>query len=126
MQLVNQKVIDDTFGLCFGYPDGGKMLLGDVKLVDADKMQYIALKRPKNQVGKIMTKDLEQIIKHRFYISSLNEVLNSSLKGHLYTVTLESIKIAGEKLEIPSVRYLFLDLNMLMVIENCYQAMFIY
>ena len=46
---MNQKVIDDTFGLCFGYPDGGKMLIGDVKLVDADKMQYTAL-HPGQQV----------------------------------------------------------------------------
>ena len=43
LQLVNQKVIANTFGLCFGYPNGGKMLLGDVRLEDADKMQYTSL-----------------------------------------------------------------------------------
>ncbi|GAX76326.1 hypothetical protein CEUSTIGMA_g3772.t1 [Chlamydomonas eustigma] len=42
-QLVEQKVIDDTFGLCFGYPQGGTMLLGDVRLKDHDKMQYTNL-----------------------------------------------------------------------------------
>lgn len=27
-QLLEQKVIDDSFSLCFGYPDGGVMILG--------------------------------------------------------------------------------------------------
>ncbi len=28
LQLVEQNVIADTFGLCFGYPGGGPMVLG--------------------------------------------------------------------------------------------------
>uniref|UniRef100_A0A7S0RJ26 Peptidase A1 domain-containing protein n=1 Tax=Chlamydomonas leiostraca TaxID=1034604 RepID=A0A7S0RJ26_9CHLO len=42
-QLVEQKVIDDTFALCFGYPDGGAMFLGDVPFADHDKMVYTPL-----------------------------------------------------------------------------------
>ncbi len=30
-QLVEQKVIANTFGLCFGYPDGGMMVLGKAR-----------------------------------------------------------------------------------------------
>ena len=29
MQLVRQSVIENTFGLCFGFPRGGVMLLGE-------------------------------------------------------------------------------------------------
>lgn len=29
-QLVAQKVIADTFGLCFAYPTGGSMVLGEI------------------------------------------------------------------------------------------------
>jgi len=43
-QLVEQKVIDDTFGLCFGHPSGGTMLLGDVPVEYAERMVYTPLK----------------------------------------------------------------------------------
>lgn len=29
VQLVEQQIIDNTFSLCFGYPDAGTMLLGE-------------------------------------------------------------------------------------------------
>ncbi|KAJ9521793.1 hypothetical protein QJQ45_024661 [Haematococcus lacustris] len=43
-QLVQRNVIADTFSLCFGYPHGGTMLLGDVSLTRASEMVWTPLK----------------------------------------------------------------------------------
>jgi hypothetical protein len=42
-QLVQQKVIEDVFSLCFGFPMGGTMMLGDVTIPEDIKMQYTPL-----------------------------------------------------------------------------------
>ncbi|KAG1666106.1 hypothetical protein FOA52_010896 [Chlamydomonas sp. UWO 241] len=43
-QLVAQNVTADTFGLCFGFPQGGNMLLGDAPVANLDKMKFTPLK----------------------------------------------------------------------------------
>ncbi|KAF5836020.1 aspartic peptidase domain-containing protein [Dunaliella salina] len=42
-QLLNMGAIADSFALCFGYPSGGTMLLGDVSFPGSEDMVYTPL-----------------------------------------------------------------------------------
>eukprot|EP00798_Chlamydomonas_sp_ICE-L_P005797 gene5797-6078_t len=43
-QIAAQNVMEDKFSLCFGFPSGGNMLLGDVNIFGLENMKYTPIK----------------------------------------------------------------------------------